>query len=245
MDTYRVFSLIHLVDAGSLGYIREIEETSEFMECNRLILVWIIFMTTALIKRCDLLGKLVIDQNTAEEIGMIAQLLVDVKTHRVVQIKCTSGFLARTSRYFKWDDIDRIDTDTVFINGAGMATSDPPASAHVMVGLEVWSDGDPKIGIINNYCVDLETGGITDYVFIAGGLAALSTDAYRLPHTAIIGVGRQYVTVMNEVLQSAEYFSPDLQDRLTQAFDFIKQGYVQTQIDTADSIPNRVVQKLV
>lgn len=140
-------------------------------------------MTTSFIKRCDLLGSLVIDQNIAEEIGNIAQLYVNVRTHQVEQIKCTSGFLGYTARYFRWNEIKQISADCVLVDGGGDTVVKRPESMSQMVGLEVWSESDNKVGLVGDYCFSPNTGHVVDYVFVLNNLRGIVGGAHRLPPT--------------------------------------------------------------
>lgn len=185
-------------------------------------------MATSLIKRCDLLGSLVIDQNTAEDVGNIAQLLVNIRTHKIEQVKCTSGFLGCTARYFEWNNIRPISKDVILVDGLGKATAEQPEATGSMVGLEVWSESGAKIGMIGDYYLNLATGMVTDYIFVLNNFKGIAGGAHRLPPTAVINTGHQRMIIMDEVLQSAERFSEGLEDRLTQAFAFITEDYTQT-----------------
>ncbi|NER32199.1 MAG: hypothetical protein F6J89_32510, partial [Symploca sp. SIO1C4] len=54
------------------------------------------------LKQSELLNRLVLDRQTAEEIGRVAQLLLDPQAHRVVGLTCKSGFLGSKKKSFTW-----------------------------------------------------------------------------------------------------------------------------------------------
>ncbi|MDJ0704919.1 MAG: PRC-barrel domain-containing protein [Leptolyngbyaceae cyanobacterium MO_188.B28] len=188
-------------------------------------------MTTPLIKRSDLLGRLVIDQQTTEELGHINQLFVDTQSRQVAGISCKSGLLGRTVHLFKWVDINSIGADSVLINWYADASLEPSDAMNTMVDHELWTDSGNKVGGINDYLLNPETGQVTDYLFVSSGWQGLKEGSYRLPSDAVISVGRKRVIVKDEAVQSAEQFSEGLQDKLTQAVEFIKEDYAKTQAD--------------
>ena len=188
-------------------------------------------MTTPLIKRSDLLGRLVIDQRTTEELGHINQLFVDTQSHQVARVSCKSGLLGRTIHVFNWEDINSIGTDSVLINWNADASLELSDAMNSMVGHELWTDSGNKAGSINDYCLNPETGKVTDYLFVSSGWRGVKEGAYRLPGDAVISVGRRRVIVKVEAVESAEQFSAGLQDKFTQAVEFIKEDYAKTQAD--------------
>lgn len=94
-------------------------------------------MSLSLITRSDLMGRLVIDQQSVEELGHVHQIFVDSKSHKIVGVSCKSGLLGRNMRDFKWADISSIGEDSVLINWNKEATSKRPDSVNSMVGLEL------------------------------------------------------------------------------------------------------------
>lgn len=190
-------------------------------------------MTTSLIKRSDLLGRLVIDQQSTEELGHIDQLFIDIQTHQIAIVKCTSGFLGRMAHTFDWADINNIGTDSVLINWNEENLIEPSAAVNPMIGLEIWADSGNKVGIIKDYCLDSETGKVIDYLFVSGGWRGIQEGLYRLPSSGVVSVGRKRVIAKDEVLQSAEQFSSGLQEKFSQAAEFLKEDYAKTQADMA------------
>ncbi|MDJ0707964.1 MAG: PRC-barrel domain-containing protein [Leptolyngbyaceae cyanobacterium MO_188.B28] len=188
-------------------------------------------MTTSLIKRSNLLGRLVIDQQTTEELGHINQMFVDVKSHQVMGVSCKSGLLGRIAHVFRWADINSIGADSMLINWNADAPLELSDAMNTMVNHELWTDSGNKVGTINDYCLDSETGQVTDYLFVSSGWQGIKEGAYRLPSEAVINVGPKRIIVKDEAVQSAEQFSEGLQDKLTQAVEFIKEDYAKTQAD--------------
>lgn len=190
-------------------------------------------MTTPIIKRSDLLGRLVIDQQSTEELGHIDQLFIDVQTQQIAIVKCKSGFLDRTAHTFGWADINSIGTDSVLINWNEKDFTEPSDAISPMIGLELWADSGNKVGIVKDYCLDSETGRIVDYLFASGGWRSIQEGLYCLPGAAVISVGRKRVIAKDEALQSAEPFSGGLQEKFSQVAKFLKEDYDKTQADMA------------
>lgn len=84
---------------------------------------------------------------------------------------------------------------------------------------------------ISDYCLETKTGQVTDYVFVPSGLQGIQEGSYRLPYDAVISVGRKRVIAKEAQLKNAEQYSSCLQDKLTQAVEFVKEDYAQSQAD--------------
>ncbi|MEN8443604.1 MAG: PRC-barrel domain-containing protein [Cyanobacteria bacterium J06555_13] len=188
-------------------------------------------MSLSLVTRTDLIGRLVIDQQTTEELGHIHQLFVDSKSHTVATISCKSGFLGRNMRSFKWVDISSIGTDSVLISGTDETALEMPDTVSPIVGAELWTDSGNKVGSISNYCLDTETGKVTAYVFVKSGLQGIKDGSFLLSCDAVISVGRKRVIAQENALKNAEQFSSGLQGKLSQAVEFVKEDYAQSQAD--------------
>lgn len=181
--------------------------------------------------RTDLMGRLVINQQTVEEIGRVHQLFVDSKTHTVVGASCKAGLLGRNIHGFKWSQVSSIGDDSILIDGSPEATPAMPDTISPIVGLELWTDSGNKVGSISNYCLDTSTGQVTDYVFVASGLQGIKEGSFSFPHTAVMSVGQKRAIAKESALNSAEKFSGGLQDKLHQAVEFVKEDYAQSQAE--------------
>lgn len=181
--------------------------------------------------RTDLMGRLVINQQTVEELGRVHQLFVDSKTHIVVGISCKAGLLGRNIHECKWSQISSIGKDSVLINGTEETASGMTDTASPMVGAELWTDSGNKVGSISNYCLDTETGKVTEYIFVKSGLQGIKDGSFLLSCDAVISVGHKRMIAQEAALENAEKFAGGLQDKFSQAIEFVKEDYAQSQAD--------------
>lgn len=160
-------------------------------------------MTIPLIKYSDLLNRLVIDQQTTRELGHIHQLFVDAQSHQVMGVSCKSELLGRPERVFEWADIKSIGADSVFIHWNAGRPLELSKGMHLIVGHELWTDSGDKVGDVNDYCVNPETGEVTHYLVVANGWENVKEGSYPLPSDAIISVESKRFIIKDEAVQSA------------------------------------------
>ncbi len=173
-------------------------------------------MTTHLLKHSDLRGLLVVNEHTTEDLGYVNQLFVDVQLHQVIGGTCVSGFLGRTVYDFRWADINAIETDRILINWREDMPLEIAATVDTMIGLELRTDLGRAAGIISDYFLDLRTGKVTDYVFIADVWRSIQNDSYSLPSHAVTSARHRRIVVKDEAVQTAKPFLEGLQNTLTQ-----------------------------
>ncbi|MEO1093822.1 MAG: hypothetical protein AAFX01_02840 [Cyanobacteria bacterium J06638_28] len=188
-------------------------------------------MAIALTKGSNLLGRLVLNQQTAEVVGRIRRLFVDTTFQQMSGIRCTSGTLGHTTRDVKWDDIMSIGDDSVLIDWNPEEPLKASEAKQGMIGLELWVDSASEIGIVKDYCLNLKTGTVTDYLFVSQRGQGLKDGAYRLPPDAIIAVGPQRILANYEAIQLAEQFSAGLPAKHTGNLDCSAANYTRTEAD--------------
>ncbi len=127
-------------------------------------------MDAAVIRQGELVGRGVMAYETAEEVGAIAHLLVDVSQAKVVGLVCkTSGLLGR-KQSLGWAQLVKIGRDSLVVKTEAAPDLVVPneaqlAAAQNMTGLEVWTDGGDHIGRIVDFCLDQATGEVQQYLF--------------------------------------------------------------------------------
>ncbi|MBE9158776.1 hypothetical protein IQ265_18335 [Nodosilinea sp. LEGE 06152] len=156
--------------------------------------------------KSELLNRLAINLDTAEEFGSIAELWVNGRTHQVQGIGCSAGgLLHRQSRRFLWSQIGSIGRDGVVVKaGAQIAAIDEHLQDCLPLGvIELWSDHGDRTGQLTDYRFDPATGNILQYLFIPEEGCGLAPGLYALDPIAVISTGRRRMMAEDAALRSA------------------------------------------
>ena len=189
------------------------------------------------IKRSDLINRLVLDYNTTEEVGRVKQLWLDVKTHQVVGLTCTSGLLGYTKTFLTWEQIKTIGTDSILVTIPEETELEKPEGiVDSVAGLEVWTDSGNKTGKLTDYCVEIETGAVVDYLFVSKDSQSLSDGMYRLPASAVISVGKKRIIVSDAMVQNPQQYGESPSEKIPQAPNLLQEDYTQTQEDLTSAM---------
>ena len=198
-------------------------------------------MTTwhdSIIRQSDLIGRLVLNQGTAEEMGRIDQLWLDPQAHQIIGFSCKSGILSTKKHHFTWSQIETIGVDSVMVSRLEGLETARPESAIPGVGQEVWADSGIRIGTMIDYQLHPETGEVIEYLFFLSGWRSITEGTYRLPRQAVISMNSKRMIVMEKAAQNAELFSRGLTQDIAQITEFIKEDYAQTQQDLQTLMQN-------
>lgn len=127
-------------------------------------------MDAAVIRQGELVGRGVMAYETTEEVGTVVHLLVDVRRSHVVGLTCKTGGLIGRKQSLNWDQLVNIGRDSLIVKmeaapDFAVAGEADLAAAQDMTGLEVWTDGGDRIGHIVDFCLNLETGEVQQYLF--------------------------------------------------------------------------------
>lgn len=194
-------------------------------------------MNATIIRQGELVGREVMAYETAEAVGTVEYLLVDVKRAQVVGLMCkTAGLLGR-KQSLSWSQLVNIGRDCLIIHSEVSsefaAVEDQLAAAQNMVGLEVWTDGGDLIGQVVDLSLDLETGSVQQYLFTLNTPSAPSSSdapvaaelnddfdadepavapviAYAIAPGAIISAGRKRMMVAEEDAQRSQPYEQPL-----------------------------------
>ncbi|WP_017297616.1 hypothetical protein [Nodosilinea nodulosa] len=156
--------------------------------------------------KSELLNRLAINLDTAEEIGPIAEIWVNGHTHQVRGIGCNAGGLInRQSRRFLWTQIGSVGRDGVVVKaGAQAAAIDEHLQDCLPLGeVELWSDHGDRIGQLIDYRFDPATGNILQYLFVPEAASALAPGLYALEPVAVISTGRRRMMAEAAALTAA------------------------------------------
>jgi uncharacterized protein YrrD len=122
----------------------------------------------AIIRQSELVGRAMMAYETAEDVGMVEYLLVDVKSAQVMGLMCKGLGLMGRKQPLSWSRLVKIGRDSLVVHteAAPVATHESQlAAAQNMTGLEVWTDGGDHIGRVVDLCVDRATGEVQQYLF--------------------------------------------------------------------------------
>ena len=156
----------------------------------------------SVLRQVRLLGRLMLDYDTTDELGLVDDLLVDLNRGQVVALACKAPVWQRQRPVYSWDSIVNIGTDSIVLHAQSAAQSQ--VAAQPMVGLEVWTDTGNCVGQIVDY--RFERGGtVVQYLFAQAGQAGL----YGLAPDAIISAGRKRMMVAAQAVNQAEYFADE------------------------------------
>jgi uncharacterized protein YrrD len=185
-----------------------------------------------LVKHGEILGRLVLDRRTAEEVGRVEQLWLNPQSHHVMGLTCKSGFLGTNKRSFTWAQIETIGNDSILVN-CDSEGIDPekPESVVSLIGHEVWTDAGNKAGKIVDYLFIPQTGAVINYLFVSNGWRGILDGVYLLVSEAIASVGSKRVIVPDAIVQVPQHYVEGLNQKVSQATEFLKEDYRKTQSD--------------
>ncbi len=163
--------------------------------------------------RSALASRLVIDLRTAEELGQVHQVLVDVHTQRVVGLNCGGGLLQRGGQPFLWEQVTSVGRDGVVIRTepAGSEVNQALQDALSLANLELWSDHGDRVGIITDFAFDPRSGGILNYRFVASETSSLAPGLYELATDGVVSIGRRRMMAHDQSLRQATLIDPEVQ----------------------------------
>ncbi len=183
----------------------------------------------SVLRRGALFGRLVLDYNTTNELGLVGDLLVDLAQGRVVGLLCQGALWQRQRPIYSWEHVTNIGKDSVVIHDPGAEM--PNAAAQPMVGLEVWTDAGNCVGQIVDYRFERQ-GFVIQYLFAQSDQPGL----YGLAPDAIISAGRKRIMVSALSVEQAEYFADE-------AIPLDQQDWQTTAQTTAQSLADQVQQR--
>lgn len=119
-----------------------------------------------MIRQGELVGRGVMAYETAEEVGTVEHLLVDVKLAQVVGLVCKAAGLMGRKQSLSWSQLVNVGRDSIVVHtNVPSASESSLKAAQDMTGLEVWTDGGDHIGKVIDLCLDQATGKVQQYLF--------------------------------------------------------------------------------
>jgi uncharacterized protein YrrD len=163
--------------------------------------------------RSALANRVVIDLQTAEELGRITQVLVDVRSQQVAGLVCGGGVLQRGGQTFLWEQVNSVGRDGVVIR-AGAPTPEGKqalAEAIPLAELELWSDHGDRIGLLSDFGFEPHSGQILHYRFIADAASGFEPGLYQFSPEAVVSTGRRRMMADEQVLRQATLLEAGVQ----------------------------------
>lgn len=170
------------------------------------------------VRQSQLQHRLVIDLETTEELGNLSQLLVDVKNHQVEGFVCKRGLLGLETVPLMWVQVESVGQDSILVRRSGAVISERLDAAIALDKQAVWSDAGDQVGQLVDYCIDLSTGAIAQYLFTAPGWQGLTDGVYTFAPAAVVSAGKKRMMVRHAALKQAEQFVPGMPDRVKDAW---------------------------
>ena len=174
-------------------------------------------MMRELIRQSDLINQLVLDRSTLEELGRVELLWMYPPAHRVLGFICKSGFLGSQKSAFQLSQIE-------ILGESGVLTQDRPEKTTAervrrlesLLDHEIWSEDGNRIGKITDCLFQLQTGEITQYLFVSSGWTGVLGELYQLLPSQILGLGKQRIRVSTAT--QFELYQSGLSQKLSQKF---------------------------
>ena len=187
-----------------------------------------------LIRKSSLLGRLILDCETTEDLGRVDDVWLEPQTHRVLGLTSRKGSLGRHQYAFQWGCIKKIGADSILVEGQRVdANTEKSESVAPIVNHEVWTDNGSKVGYIIDYLIRPETGAVVSYLFKSKGWSGLMEGAYYLPANSVESVGNKRLIVQAEAVRRSEKYEEGLEKTVSSAQELLKDDLAKTKDDLA------------
>lgn len=189
-----------------------------------------------IIAQSYLIERLVLDRQTTEKMGVFDQFWIDPQSHQVQGLICKSGLLNHHKKYFTWQQIQSIGSDSILVQSSAVDLPKISKSC-LIVGHELWTDQGNKVGKIVDFLINLETGAIPGYLFVKEGWkGALLEGIYQLSPVGISTVGEKRVIALQSAIEQAEHYQAGLGYKFEKALNFVQEDYSKTKHNLAATV---------
>lgn len=159
--------------------------------------------STRTVRMGQVAGRLLLDLQTAEEIGHVGEILVDSQQHQVVGFTCRTGMMRRERPRFGWDQVSSVGKDGLILKGEEPMAEDFTEALPVS-RLEVWSDAGERIGWLADFEFDSSSGAIQRYLFSPEGWRGLEPGLYAIAPAKVVSAGRRRMMVRAEAVNAPQ-----------------------------------------
>jgi uncharacterized protein YrrD len=183
----------------------------------------------SILRQSDFIGRLVLEQKTAEEFGRVSELWLDPKTHQIVGLSCKAGLLGTQKHGFTWSQIESIGDDSIMVCALRGVDAEKPDGAIGLIAQDVWTDSGRQVGGLIDYRFDAETGDVVDYIFVFNGWRSIADSGYCIPPRAVVGMNPKRMIVIERATETPERFVGRLDQSIASLKDFLKTDLARTQ----------------
>jgi uncharacterized protein YrrD len=185
------------------------------------------------LKQSALVGRKVLDLNTAEDLGQLQEIWVDPRYHQVVGFFCESGPLGIRRRYFSWTQLESLSDKAMMISRVPGVEPHKPKTADRVLSHDVWTNAGDRVGVVIDYRINQETGDVVDYLFTSDAWGGLAAGTYALPAKTIISMNDARLIAPVEVLEAAEVYTGNVAQ---QTAEFLQNDLNRTRQDVGSVV---------
>jgi uncharacterized protein YrrD len=171
--------------------------------------------STSGIRKRALLNRVVLNLETAEELGVVTEVLVDIRNHRVQALLCSNGMFGRGEQRFPLAQIASVGRDGVVVKldqpPIGESAQQQQPDIFPLGNLELWSDNGDRIGQLVDFRFDSKTGEIRQYLFVAGETSGMPPGLYGFAPEAVISTSRRRMMAHDNDIRQATLLDPNVQ----------------------------------
>ncbi len=164
-----------------------------------------------------MVNRLVLDRQTAEEIGNLKQLWLDPEAAQVKGLicSCRKSRKKQKKQLFTWSQIASIGNDGIFVNPSrNEVIEEEPEANELVIGKELWTDTGNKAGKIVDYLLELPGGKVKAYLFVVNGVSRMLDGIYLLPAEAMDRVGEKRAIASTVAVENAGHYREGLGGKL-------------------------------
>ena len=189
------------------------------------------------VRQSKLLDRLVLDFDTTEVVGRVEKLWLDILSHQVKGLTCSSGIFNREKHSFFWNKVVTVGHDSVLVKTEDREEVEPESIDNV-VGLKVWTDAGNKAGRLVDYCIDITTGNVTAYLFSSSGWRGIAGGIYTLDPEGVITVGNKRIIVAEDSMQNARQYEEGITQKIQHVKQFVREDIVKSRSDLGVAVRN-------
>ncbi len=171
----------------------------------------------------------VLDCQTVETLGQISQLYANPTQQQVAYLVCEQQGIRCAPQMIPWSAVDGLSPKGIFVARNIERNRRRVSGLSDLIGYELWSSSGNKVGEIEDYIFNPETGQIREYLFARKGWRGLYESLHRLRTEAIIHIGTQRILASAQAIQTAEPYPDEWSGKLMRLTNHLSAEYTNTQ----------------
>lgn len=156
-------------------------------------------------KYSDLKGKPVVDVTTADKLGSVSDLYINLQQQQVVAFQVNLPGLFSGDRVVLWKDLQSVGQNAVTVpnanvlhDGKNVPEVQNLSPTRDILGDKIMTESGSDIGTASDFEFDPETGAITSYVLQGGFLENLQHREQVIPASWVKTVGKKLIVVQDQ-----------------------------------------------